>query len=425
MYKSIISYSNAEGDALGKVSSQPMYLKMKRKKRRLIKYIFCLTTALTFFTLCCITILPAIIVFPDGSPETSQGSDAMFSSDASAGTGRPPAGATEDSPSMEQELPPAETPDLLAYIEIEAGALEITAADLFEDYRGEEVVFDTILSAKELGMAGTVHELHVKCREIPFTVTVRIIDTTPPVIEGVNALSMPVGGNISYKKSITLADNAEGDILLTVDSSSVNTNIPGTYPLYYTAVDSSGNETVAETTVTVTRDYIPTEEDTNALADAVIEEVITSDMSAYETAYTLWLWCGDNIRYAATSTARENFWEYAYDGLTRKSGDCYIYCATYALLLTRCGIDNLYVSRVGGTTDHMWNLVNTGDGWYHCDASPRQRNYPYQCFMQTDAQVQAYTKLYTGRPNYYTFDASLYPERETTVIFGPDPGQGP
>ena len=100
---------------------------------------FCLTTALTLFTLCCITILPAIIAFPDASSETSPDSDAMFSSDACAGTSRPPAGKTDESSSMAQEIPPAETPDLLTYIEIEAGAREITAADLFENYRGEGV----------------------------------------------------------------------------------------------------------------------------------------------------------------------------------------------------------------------------------------------------------------------------------------------
>lgn len=393
------------------------------KKKKLVKYIFRLSSALAFITICCITILPAIVSFPQNPPENSSDAGTEFSPDTPAGKDHPSASKPESSPAPDQELPSAEIPGLLTYIEIEAGSQKITAADLFEEYRGQEVLFETALSEEELGMADSVHEIHVTCQEIPFIVTVRITDTTPPVIGGVNALFMPVGGNISYKKNITLSDNSNGDILLAVDSSLVNINTPGTYPLYYTATDSSGNSATAETTVTVTREYVPTQDDANALADAVIEEVITSDMNSYEIAYTLWLWCGDNIRYSASSAARENFWEYAYDGLTRKSGDCYVYCATYALLLTRCGIDNLYVSRVGGTSEHMWNLVNTGNGWYHCDASPRQKNYPYQCFMQTDAQIQAYTEFYTERPNYYTFDASLYPERETAIIFGTDPGQ--
>ncbi len=42
----------------------------------------------------------------------------------------------------------------------------------------------------------------------------------------------------------------------------------------------------------------------------------------------------------------------------------------------------------------------------------------YLCYMQTDAQVQAYTDSYPKHPNYYTFDGSLYPERAVNVIFG-------
>jgi hypothetical protein len=41
--------------------------------------------------------------------------------------------------------------------------------------------------------------------------------------------------------------------------------------------------------------------------------------------------------------------------------------------------------------------------------------------MQTDAQVAAYTRAYPEKPNYYTFDETLLPERETTIIYGYDP----
>ena len=43
---------------------------------------------------------------------------------------------------------------------------------------------------------------------------------------------------------------------------------------------------------------------------------------------------------------------------------------------------------------------------------------PYLCFMQTDAQIAEYTKNHTKKPNYYTFDPDLYPERATEIIFG-------
>ena len=37
--------------------------------------------------------------------------------------------------------------------------------------------------------------------------------------------------------------------------------------------------------------------------------------------------------------------------------------------------------------------------------------------MQTDAQIQEYEDFYKEKPNYYTFDKSLYPARETTIIY--------
>ncbi len=309
--------------------------------------------------------------------------------------------------------------DMLTHIQIEAGSREhLTAADLFKTYERQEAVFQTNLSPEELAKAGAVYEINVTYLEQPVKVTVEIIDTTPPVIEGVSALSAMTGGSISYKKGIVLSDNADGDIVLTVDNSAVNLNVPGTYPVYYTAADASGNKTSAETTITVSADAPPTEEDAVVLADALIDRIITPDMSKYDAAYTLWNWCRTNIRYSAVETVYDSIWAGAYDGLNAKAGDCYTYCATYAFLLTRCNIENQCVARVGGTSDHWWNLVNTGSGWYHCDASPRRTGDSYLCFMQTDAQVQAYTESYPERPNYYVFDESLYPERAADIIFG-------
>lgn len=206
--------------------------------------------------------------------------------------------------------------------------------------------------------------------------------------------------------------------MFSVDADAVNLKVPGVYSVYYIAVDASGNETREETTVTVKEPDEPTEEKVNALADALIEQIITPEMSKYDIAYTLWQWCRSNMTYATIEKDYATQWLGAYDGLYKKKGDCYTYCATYAFLLTRCGIDNICVSRVGGTSDHRWNLVNVGDSWYHCDASPRRDGDPYLCFMQTDAQILAYTETATHRPNYYVFDESLYPDRATTVIFG-------
>lgn len=311
---------------------------------------------------------------------------------------------------------------ILPQVRIEAGSSKLTAAEVFENYEGQEVIFSPVLSAEELMQADAVYEVSVSYQDNSDTVTVEIVDSTPPVMQGISKLWTSIDGSVSYKKGIELSDNAAGEVSLEIDNSEVNLSEPGTYQVYYTAVDAAGNETKAETTVTVSASDVPTEEEANALADELIAQIITPGMSKYETAYTLWYWCRNNITYAVSKGDYANVWEGGYEGLKKRKGDCYTYCATYAFLLDRCGIDNMRVARVGGTSEHRWNLVNVGNGWYHCDCSPRRNGDSYQCFMQTDAQVQVYTASYPQKPNYYVFDESLYPERATTVIFGEDPG---
>lgn len=241
-------------------------------------------------------------------------------------------------------------------------------------------------------------------------------DTMPPVIEGAEDITIYAGDSVSYKKNIVLTDDSGEEPLLEIDVENVNSNIAGDYPVRYIARDGAGNETVCEITLHVLEPEAITEQMVNDLADEVIVTVVTEEMTKYEQAYALWNWCRDNISF--TDEAGDiNLWAGAYAGLEKRRGDCCVFYATYSVLLTRCGIDNMCVERVGGTSEHWWNLVNTGDGWYHCDATPRNRRYPYLCFMQTDAQVQAYTEYNKNKPNFFTFDPSLYPERATEIIF--------
>lgn len=350
-------------------------------------------------------------VSEDNRPNSSETPEASPDS-GSLGTAAVESGSGEDG------LPAL---DILTGIQLEAGKEELLASDLFDPYNSQQVEFRTVLSAEELSAAGSIYDVSVAYLGQRITVTVEIIDTTPPLIEGVKNLYVNAGESLSYKKGILLSDNASGEVMLEIDNSLVNLNVPGTYPLHYIATDSSGNQSTAETTVTVNEANAPTEEDANALADTLIAQIIPAEMSKYDAAYTLWNWCRTNIRYAASAENYSSVWSGAYEGLRKKSGDCYTYYATYSLLLTRCGIENLCVARLGGTSDHWWNLVNVGEGWYHCDASPRRKGDPYLCFMQTDAQIQAYTESYPDIPNYYTFDPALYPDRETAVIFGDAP----
>lgn len=241
-------------------------------------------------------------------------------------------------------------------------------------------------------------------------------DTMPPVITGLSDKEVYVGETVSYKKGVSVSDNIDKDIALEIDASEVDLDTAGEYQVVYSAKDAAGNVTVETIKVTV-KIMDQKEVEVNKLADELIAELITEDMSKWDTCYKLWNWCRTKIKYAYSAGDRSTIYAGAYEGLHDRSGDCYAYFATFTILLQKCGIETLEVRRVGGDSNHWWNLVNLGDGWYHCDSSPRKVGHTYKCFMQTDAQIQEYTDFYKEKPNYYTFDTSLYPEREITIIY--------
>ena len=263
-------------------------------------------------------------------------------------------------------------------------------------------------------------------------------DTTAPEILGLSEFVVKVGDNLSYKRGVTVQDDSGRDIAcrerysidtqddsgrdvsLVIDNSQVNLSQLGTYVVIYSATDLSGNTTTVEVPVTVIEGDPVDPQIVYDLADKLIADLLTEDMALQDKVFKLWNWCRTKIKYSYSAGAR-TVYEAAYEGLYGRKGDCYIYYATMEVLLDRLGVENMKVARVGGVSNHWWNLVNLGDGWYHCDASPRQKGDPYLCFMQTDEQLAKYTVYYEatnpGHPNYFTFDETLYPERETTIIY--------
>lgn len=245
-------------------------------------------------------------------------------------------------------------------------------------------------------------------------------DTTAPEILGLSEFVVKVGDNLSYKRGVTVQDDSGRDIPLAIDNSQVNLSQLGTYVVIYSATDLSGNTTTVEVPVTVIEGDPVDPQIVYNLADKLIADLLTEDMALQDKVFKLWNWCRTKIKYSYSAGAR-TVYEAAYEGLYDRKGDCYIYYATMEVLLDRLGVENMKVARVGGVSNHWWNLVNLGDGWYHCDASPRQKGDPYLCFMQTDEQLAKYTVYYEatnpGHPNYFTFDETLYPERETTIIY--------
>ena len=238
-------------------------------------------------------------------------------------------------------------------------------------------------------------------------------DKEPPVIKGVKDRKVTVNKKIDYLLGISASDNEDGTVTVEVDSSQVDLKKVGEYEVVYTAVDLAGNKVEEKARIKVVEELVITEELVYEMADEVLDQIATDGMTKLEVAKAIYDWTG-KIKYVGTSD-KTNVLSGAYQGFLKKRGDCYTYYAVAEVLLTRAEIDTMCVTRVGGNSSHFWNLVNLGEGWYHFDASPRISGDTFEAFMVTDEEVKAYTESYTKQhpehPNYYTFDASLYPER--------------
>lgn len=235
-------------------------------------------------------------------------------------------------------------------------------------------------------------------------------DTEAPVIKGAADRTVFIGDKILYKKDVTVTDNRDKDIELEIDSSAVNVKKEGSYKVIYKAADSSGN--TAEKTVTFTvkvkpKDYV-SQETLDALADQVLNNILKDGMTKKEKARAIYDWTRGHISYVDYSD-KSDWVKAAYQGIKNGSGDCFNYFATAKELLTRAGIQNMEIIKLGG--GHYWSLVNLGTGWYHYDTTPRRSGGEF--FMLTDAQITAYSKAHG---NSHVWDKSKYPATPLVIF---------
>ncbi|MDF2908978.1 MAG: cysteine protease [Herbinix sp.] len=238
--------------------------------------------------------------------------------------------------------------------------------------------------------------------ELPATMTVAE-DKQAPEFLGVSDKLVYIGDSVSYKKGVTVTDNKDKELSFSVESSKVNLKKEGTYTVTYTAKDNAGNKASKKINVEVKK-FVVSEDMVNKLCDDTLKKITKSNMTNREVAYAIYKWTKNHISYSGDSDKSDWLAE-AYRGMTNGNGDCFTYFAVAQAMLTRAGIDNMEVNRVGGKTRHYWNLINCGDGWYHFDSCPNKDHM--ESFMLTDKQVEAYTKKRGN--NYYNFDKTLYP----------------
>lgn len=227
-------------------------------------------------------------------------------------------------------------------------------------------------------------------------------DTEPPVISGSTSRSIEIGTSAAYRQGVQVSDNADPSPTLTIDSSAVDLNTLGTYPVTYTASDKNGNSRSVTGYITVfevTREYV------DSIADEVLRGIITGGMTNRDKCRAIYKWIRSNILYTS-SGGKESVTRGAYNGFRLKKGDCYTFYSTAEVLLTRAGLENQRITRVGGATNHYWNLVYIDDAWYHFDTNPGTDHADTCLFTDTRAKELTASR---GR-EYYTYDETLYPE---------------
>ncbi|MCL2816708.1 MAG: hypothetical protein FWD23_19075, partial [Oscillospiraceae bacterium] len=296
--------------------------------------------------------------------------------------------------------------DFTEELVIEAGtAKSVAAKDFIRNY----------METDELSLAESADVNFLILGSYPVTlqlgkysagVSVKIADTTPPVISGEVHKRVVTGGTISYRSNITVTDNYDQDVPLAVDSSGVNLNVPGTYTVIYSAADKSGNRAEVLGTVTVCEADM---ELVNEMADGILAQIIDQNMSRYEKAKAIFYWVHGKMKYTADINSRE-IAQGAYNCFYRGAGDCYTYMAASQVLLTRAGIDNMMVQRIGAPVPHYWNIVNVGGGWYHFDASPNGYVSIDKKFMFTESQAREFSRITPTDYENFKYDKSLVPE---------------
>lgn len=247
----------------------------------------------------------------------------------------------------------------------------------------------------------------------------------PKFISFPEKIDADVGSTIIWRSLVSAEDNS-GIVELSLDTSAVNLEKPGTYTAFLVAEDPAENETKQEVKI-VLHDNSVTKEMMDQVCEEIISEIITDDMTTQEKLYEIYKYVVNNIKYTSDSP-HDDIRREAYLSLTsRPKGDCFAFCAAAHELIAYLGYETQIVRRdvslVEEYGNHFWVLVNCGTEeaplWYHHDASPHSKPYDLETYMMTDAQLKAYTNYRastSSKKHYYSFDASLHPASATEIV---------
>ncbi len=269
--------------------------------------------------------------------------------------------------------------------------------------QGADAAIETDLSSIDTAKVG-IHDITIRYQGMSFPAKLSYVDRTPPVFVKAENFTMMAGETINYKEQVTVEDNS-GMYSLTVDVDGVDPLKPGTYPLSYTAMDSSGN--AAGVVINVTVEQKDAAENILELrVKSILSEILTEDMGQKEKAAAIFDYISSHMTYEPTSEKNGEV-NAALQGLGQGIGDCYIYFATAKAMLTQAGIKNMDIQKRPDSSEmHYWNLVDIGDGhgWYHFDVTPHV-DHP-TIFLWDNKTLMYYSATHNGSHEY---DASAYP----------------
>ena len=246
---------------------------------------------------------------------------------------------------------------------------------------------------------------------VPFTVT---RDSVAPVIEGTEDIETYIGDTISFRENVTVTDDIDPNPQLDIDISEVDMEEPGTYVVTYRATDFSGN--MSEVTINLKLKKKPSTyvepEVVYAEAQKILDKITNDDMTDMEKALQITWWCRYNINYV--SYCDDSSWtRAAYDGFTKRNGNCYTFAMSAKALFDVAGIENMIIIRDPYIYNpHYWNYINIDGEWYHCDSTPRIGWSSY-FFMYTTKELK---NFWHNGWNGYNFPEDLYPASATESV---------